>query len=89
MKIHYRLDGPEQAPVLVLSNSLGTTLSMWDAQIDELTKNFRVLRYDTHGHGQTRKREKVTLSQLAEDVITLLDHLNIPKAYFCVSRWGA
>ena len=88
MKIHYRLDGPEQAPVLVLSNSLGTTLSMWDAQIDELTKNFRVLRYDTHGHGQTRKRGKVTLSQLAEDVITLLDHLNIPKASFCGISMG-
>lgn len=88
MNIHYRLDGPEQAPVLVLSNSLGTTLSMWDKQIAELTKNFRVLRYDTHGHGQTSKRGKVTLSQLAEDVITLLDHLNIPKAYFCGISMG-
>lgn len=88
MNIHYRLDGPEKAPVLVLSNSLGTTLSLWDAQLSELTQRFRVLRYDTHGHGQTTKRGKVTLSQLGEDVITLLDHLNIEKAYFCGISMG-
>ena len=88
MNIHYRLDGPEKAPVLVLSNSLGTTLSLWDAQIAELTQHFRVLRYDTHGHGQTTKRGKVTLSQLGEDVITLLDHLNIEKAHFCGISMG-
>lgn len=88
MNIHYRLDGPEKAPVLVLSNSLGTTLSLWDAQIAELTQHFRVLRYDTHGHGQTTKRGKVTLSQLGEDVITLLDHLNIAKAHFCGISMG-
>lgn len=88
MNIHYRLDGPEKAPVLVLSNSLGTTLSLWDAQLSELTQRFRVLRYDTHGHGQTTKRGKVTLSQLGEDVITLLDHLNIEKAHFCGISMG-
>lgn len=88
MNIHYRFDGPENAPVLVLSNSLGTTLSMWDAQIPALTEHFRVLRYDTHGHGQTTKHGKVTLSQLGEDVITLLDHLNIAQAYFCGISMG-
>ncbi|MFU0912536.1 3-oxoadipate enol-lactonase [Kluyvera intermedia] len=88
MNIHYRLDGPEKAPVLVLSNSLGTTLTLWDAQLSELTQRFRVLRYDTHGHGQTTKRGKVTLSQLGEDVITLLDHLNIEKAHFCGISMG-
>lgn len=88
MNIHYRLDGPEKAPILVLSNSLGTTLSLWDAQLSELTQRFRVLRYDTHGHGQTTKCGKVTLSQLGEDVITLLDHLNIEKAHFCGISMG-
>ena len=53
-----------------------------------LTEHFRVLRYDTHGHGQTQKRGKVTLSQLGEDVITLLDHLNIPHAFFCGISMG-
>lgn len=88
MNIHYRLEGPETAPVLVLSNSLGTTHAMWDAQMPALTEHFRVLRYDTHGHGQTQKRGKVTLSQLGEDVITLLDHLNIPHAFFCGISMG-
>ena len=88
MNIHYCLEGPETAPVLVLSNSLGTTHAMWDAQMPALTEHFRVLRYDTHGHGQTTKRGKVTLSQLGEDVITLLDHLNIPRAFFCGISMG-
>ena len=88
MNIHYRLEGPETAPVLVLSNSLGTTQSMWDAQMPALTEHFRVLRYDTHGHGQTGKCGKVTLSQLGEDVITLLDHLHIQRAFFCGISMG-
>jgi len=83
MTIHYQIDGPENAPVLVLSNSMGTSLSLWQPQIQALSAHFRVLRYDTHGHGQTTKRGKVTLAQLGEDVIALLDHLNIDKACFC------
>ena len=50
-RLHYELDGPEQAPVLVLSNSLGTTMSMWLPQLPALSEHFRVLRYDTRGHG--------------------------------------
>ena len=83
MTLHYQIDGPEDAPVLVLSNSMGTTLSLWQPQMKTLTQHFRVLRYDTHGHGQTTKRGKVTLAQLGEDVVSLLDHLNIQKAFFC------
>lgn len=83
MTLHYQIDGPENAPVLVLSNSMGTSLSLWQPQIQALSAHFRVLRYDTHGHGQTTKRGKVTLAQLGEDVIALLDHLNIDKACFC------
>jgi 3-oxoadipate enol-lactonase len=88
MNIHYQIDGPQDAPVIVLSNSLGTSLSMWEPQLPALTQNFRVLRYDTHGHGQTTKRGKITLAQLGEDVITLLDHLNIEKAHFCGISMG-
>ncbi|MEO3988606.1 3-oxoadipate enol-lactonase [Pseudocitrobacter cyperus] len=88
MNIHYQIDGPQDAPVIVLSNSLGTSLSMWEPQIATLTQQFRVLRYDTHGHGQTEKRGKVTLAQLGEDVISLLDHLNIAKAHFCGISMG-
>ncbi len=51
--IHYQIEGPANAPALVLSNSLGTNFTMWDAQMPELRKHFRVLRYDTRGHGQS------------------------------------
>lgn len=88
MKINYQIEGPENAPVIVLSNSLGTTLSMWQPQISALTSHFRVLRYDTHGHGKTEKNETVTLAQLGEDVVALLDHLAIEKAHFCGISMG-
>ncbi|HBR6852495.1 TPA: 3-oxoadipate enol-lactonase [Klebsiella aerogenes] len=88
MNLDYQLDGPEGAPVIVLSNSLGTTRAMWQLQMEALTANFRVLRYDTHGHGKTTKNGKVTLAQLGEDVIALLDHLNIDKALFCGISMG-
>lgn len=83
MTLHYQLDGPEDAPVLVLSNSMGTTTDLWQPQMAALSARFRVLRYDTHGHGKTRKRGSVSLAQLGEDVIGLLDRLNIEKAFFC------
>lgn len=88
MNLDYQIDGPEGAPVIVLSNSLGTTRSMWQPQLGALTARFRVLRYDTHGHGQTAKSGKVTLAQLGEDVIALLDHLQIEKAWFCGISMG-
>ncbi|BBS12443.1 3-oxoadipate enol-lactonase [Klebsiella aerogenes] len=88
MNLDYQLDGPEGAPVIVLSNSLGTTRAMWQPQMEALTANFRVLRYDTHGHGKTTKNGKVTLAQLGEDVLALLDHLNIGKALFCGISMG-
>jgi len=53
VRIHYNLAGPASAPVLFFSNSLGETLSMWDPQTPVLQKQFRVLRYDTRGHGQS------------------------------------
>ncbi len=90
-RTHYRWDGPESAPVLVFSNSLGTQLSMWDAQIPELSKTFRVLRYDTRGMGlSTRSNEPNTIPGLATDVVELLDALSIPRAHFCgLSMGGA
>jgi 3-oxoadipate enol-lactonase len=50
-RMAYRWDGPAGKPVLVLSNSIGTTLDMWNLQIPQLSKHFRVLRYDHRGHG--------------------------------------
>src|SRR5260370_36474785 len=51
--IHVEVDGPEQAPVLMLSNSLGTDLTMWDDQGGPFTRQFRLVRYDRRGHGKS------------------------------------
>ena len=75
-ELNYRLDGPQGAPVLVLSNSLGTDLGMWDAQIPAFTEHFQVLRYDTRGHGQSLVSEgPYSIEQLGHDVLALLDTL--------------
>ena len=81
---HYRLDGPADAPVVVLSNSLGTNLRMWDAQIPALTQKFRVLRYDSRGHGLTEVTPgPYTIAGLAQDVVGLLDAVKMPTAHYC------
>lgn len=84
MDLEYRLDGPEAAPVLVLSNSLGTTWQMWQPQMADFTQRFRVLRYNTRGHGRSPvSAGGITLDSLGQDVIALLDHLDIERAFFC------
>lgn len=88
-RIHYRLDGEPDLPVLVLSNSLGTDLSMWDLQMPTLTQHFRVLRYDTRGHGASEVTPgPYSIEQLARDVVDLLDGLGIERAYFCGVSMG-
>ncbi|PLP92354.1 3-oxoadipate enol-lactonase [Pseudomonas sp. FFUP_PS_473] len=87
--LNYQLDGPEGAPVLVLSNSLGTNLHMWDTQLPALTAHFRVLRYDTRGHGQSLVSEgPYSIEQLGRDVLALLDALQIERAHFCGLSMG-
>ena len=89
VRIHYDLAGPASAPVLVFSNSLGETLSMWDAQTQVFQKQFRVLRYDTRGHGQSSVTlGPYTIEQLARDVLALLDELHIDRVYFCGLSMG-
>ena len=88
-ELNYRLDGPQGAPVLVLSNSLGTDLGMWDAQIPAFTEHFQVLRYDTRGHGQSLVSEgPYSIEQLGRDVLALLDALHIERAHFCGLSMG-
>ncbi|MDQ2962506.1 MAG: 3-oxoadipate enol-lactonase [Pseudomonadota bacterium] len=88
-KLNCRVDGPSDAPVLVLSNSLGTNLSMWDAQMPALTARFRVLRYDTRGHdASTVTPGPYTIAQLGRDVLMLLDALKIRRAHFCGLSMG-
>ena len=89
--LHYQLEGPAGAPVLVLSNSLGTDLQMWDPQMPTLAQHFQVLRYDTRGHGQSLVGEglySISIEQLGGDVLALLDALDIPQAHFCGLSMG-
>jgi 3-oxoadipate enol-lactonase len=84
-----RVDGAADAPVLVLSNSLGTNLAMWDAQMPALRASFRVLRYDSRGHGaSTVTPGPYSIEQLARDVLILLDGLRIGRAHFCGLSMG-
>ncbi len=88
-ELNYRIDGPDTAPVLVLSNSLGTDLGMWDTQIPALAQSFRVVRYDTRGHGASLVTAgPYSIAQLGADVLALLDALNIEKAAFCGLSMG-
>jgi len=82
--LHYELDGPEGAPVVVLSNSLGTELSLWEPQVTALTRHFRVLRYDTRGHGSSRSQgSSYSLDDLGGDVLALLNLLEIERFHVC------
>jgi 3-oxoadipate enol-lactonase len=87
--LYYQLEGSDTAPVLLLSNSLGTHLGMWDTQIPALTENFRVLRYDTRGHGKSLVTEgPYSIRQNGLDALALLDALNIQRASFCGLSMG-
>ena len=83
------VDGAEDAPALILSNSLGTTLEMWDPQVDALSKKYRLIRYDTRGHGGSPiTKGPYSFKQLAADVVAILDALNIDTASFCGVSMG-
>jgi 3-oxoadipate enol-lactonase len=87
--LHYEIQGQANAPALILSNSLGANFFMWDAQLPELRKHFRVLRYDTRGHGQSEVTPgPYTFEQLARDVLALADSINIDKFSFCGLSMG-
>jgi len=80
----YQWDGPAGAPVVVFSNSLGTTHRMWDPQVEAFSRDFRVLRYDSRGHGQSSVTPgPYNIEQLAGDVVQLLDELKVERANFC------
>jgi 3-oxoadipate enol-lactonase len=80
----HRFDGPEDAPVLVLSSSLGTTNEMWEPQLPTLTRSFRVLRYDRRGHGRSEVPPgPYTIADLGRDVLELLDSLELARVSYC------
>jgi 3-oxoadipate enol-lactonase len=89
LRMHYRIDGADGAPWLILSNSLGTNLGMWAPQMPALLQKFRVLRYDTRGHGESNVTPgPYSIAQLGGDVIALMDYLGIARAHFCGLSMG-
>src|SRR5579863_7366032 len=88
LRTHYELTGDKE-PVVVLSNSLGTDFSMWDPQMVELQQHFRVLRYDTRGHGKSSVTPgDYSIEQLGHDVLGLLDSLGLERVHFCGLSMG-
>jgi 3-oxoadipate enol-lactonase/4-carboxymuconolactone decarboxylase len=81
---HYRVDGPDDAPVLMLSHSLGLEYGMWDQQAADCQRFFRVIRYDLRGHGASSVRPgDYTIEQLGQDALALADHLGASRVAFC------
>ncbi|WP_443334435.1 bifunctional 3-oxoadipate enol-lactonase/4-carboxymuconolactone decarboxylase PcaDC [Streptomyces sp. MMBL 11-1] len=77
--LQYRFDGPEDAPVLVIGPSLGTTWHMWDRQIPELSQHWRVFRYDLPGHGGAPAHAAASVADLADRLIATLDGLGVQR----------
>ncbi len=95
--LHHEATGPEEAPALILSPSLGTELSMWDAQTPALAQHFRLIRYDLRGHGQSPGIPgPYGIEDLGGDLVTLMDRLHLRAASLCgvsiggmASMWAA
>jgi 3-oxoadipate enol-lactonase len=84
VEVAFTVDGPEDAPPVVLSNSLGSTPAMWDPQFPALAERFRVVRYDHRGHGRSPvPPAPYELADLGADVIALLDRLGLERVRWC------
>src|SRR5438132_5709220 len=96
-RLAWSMDGPSDAPVLILSNSLGTNLDMWRPQMAALSRRFRVVRYDSRGHGRSDTPPgEYTIDQLGRDLIGVLDASGVARAAVCglslgglVAQWVA
>ena len=82
VEVHAAVDGPAGAPVVLLTGSLGSDLSMWDAQVPALAERFRVVRYDARGHGRSPVPPgPYGLDDLVDDAVALLDRLDVERAH--------
>jgi 3-oxoadipate enol-lactonase len=87
--IHVEVEGPERSPVLMLSNSLGTNLHMWDDQVEPFTRHFRLVRYDRRGHGKSSvPKGPYSMPRLGRDVLAVLDALGIERINWCGLSMG-
>ena len=84
VRLHWRLDGKPDLPLLVLGNSLGTDLFMWDRQVEPLMQRFRLLRHDVRGHGASDVVPgDATLGQLGADLLALVDQTGAERFAYC------
>src|SRR3954453_15046746 len=82
VEVDSTVTGPEDAPVVVLSNSLGATRAMWDPQVPALAERFRVVTYDTRGHGTSpAPAGPYALDDLVDDLLALLDRVGAERAH--------
>ena len=82
--LHYQLDGPVNAPVLVLSHSLGLSSVMWDPIMSRLSERFRILRYDHRAHGGSPAPPgPYAIADFSRDLLRLLDRLQLERVSFC------
>jgi 3-oxoadipate enol-lactonase len=82
--VHYRMEGREGAPVLVLSHAMGASMAMWDPQATTLSRDFRLLRYDHRGHGASPvPAGPYTIAALGQDLLRLLNRLELERVSFC------
>lgn len=88
--LHYEIEGREEGPALLFSNSLGTNLHLWDRQAEEAAgRGFRVIRYDQRGHGSSEApKGDYTIERLGQDVLDLLDALQISRSALCGISMG-
>ena len=83
MKTAYRLDGPEDAPVVMFSNSLMCNYTMWDSQVSDISSKYRILRYDTRGHGGTDVTPgPYSIDQFVDDAHDLMQTIGITGIHF-------
>ena len=82
VEVHHVVTGREDAPVVVLSHSMGADLRMWDGIVETLEEHLRVVRYDTRGHGQSPSAPgPYSMDDLADDIVALLDRLGVEQAH--------
>src|SRR5215469_18539711 len=84
VRLHYEVGGSEQGEVILLANSLGSNLHIWDKVLPAFENRFRVVRFDLRGHGKSSTpKGPYTIVDLGHDALLLLDHLGVERANVC------
>jgi 3-oxoadipate enol-lactonase len=88
-QLNAQVEGPERAPVLMLCNSLGTDLHMWDDQVKSITERFRLVRYDRRGHGKSgAPKGPDNMEMLGRDALAVMDGVGVQKVNWCGLSMG-